>query len=302
MGTCRAIRQLKPDPVPAELIDQILWAATRAPSPGNSQGWDFVVVDDPESKARIADAVRGVMAGRVAAMPRPDKTMRLMLDGTARLIDTLGRGARADLRRRPGDLPTGRAAGAVHLVGAVPGRAEHPRRRPRPRAGHDVHDAAHGRRADDPRGARHPAGDQAGGDDPGRLAGRQVRSGQPPAGGRRSSTATAGRATSVPVEARRGRPPKVDDAGVATRQRLLAAAIAACVEHGYEGGDGQRRRGARRGVRTGDLPPLRRQGRAARRRRPLGAGPTAPRGRRLAQRARCRRARSSPRRSPTAAA
>jgi len=39
----------------------------------------------------------------------------------------------------------------------------------------------------------------------------------------------------VPVEARRGRPPKVDDAGVATRQRLLAAAIAACVEHGYEG-------------------------------------------------------------------
>jgi len=90
MGTCRAIRQLKPDPVPAELIDRILWAATRAPSPGNSQGWDFVVVDDPESKARIADAVRGVMASRVAAMPRPDKTMRLMLDGTTRLIDTLG--------------------------------------------------------------------------------------------------------------------------------------------------------------------------------------------------------------------
>ena len=38
----------------------------------------------------------------------------------------------------------------------------------------------------------------------------------------------------MPVEARRGRPPKVDDAGVATRQRLLGAAIAACVEHGYE--------------------------------------------------------------------
>ena len=89
IGTCRAIRQLKPDPVPADLVDQVLWAATRAPSPGNSQGWDFVVVDEPEPKARIAAAVRAAMAERVAAMPRSDRTTRLMLDGTARLIDTL---------------------------------------------------------------------------------------------------------------------------------------------------------------------------------------------------------------------
>ncbi len=91
MGTCRAMRHLKPDPVPAELIERVLWAATRAPSPGNSQGWDFVVVDEPEPKARIAAAVRAVMADRVAAMPRPDRTTRLMLDGTATLIDTLDR-------------------------------------------------------------------------------------------------------------------------------------------------------------------------------------------------------------------
>ena len=88
MDTARAIRQLKPDPVPPELIDKLLWAATRAPSPGNSQGWDFIVVDDPEKKARIAQGV-GVMAKRVAAMPRADKTTRLMLDGTQRLIATL---------------------------------------------------------------------------------------------------------------------------------------------------------------------------------------------------------------------
>ena len=89
METCRAIRYLKADPVPDELIDKVLFAATRAPSPGNSQGWDFVVLDDPAGKARIADAVRTAMADRVAAMDRPDKTMRLMLDGTAQLIDTL---------------------------------------------------------------------------------------------------------------------------------------------------------------------------------------------------------------------
>ena len=91
MGTCRAVRLLKPDPVPPELIEKIMWAATRAPSPGNSQGWDLVVVDDATPKARIAAAVRAAMADRVAAMPRTDRTTRLMLDGTARLIDTLDR-------------------------------------------------------------------------------------------------------------------------------------------------------------------------------------------------------------------
>lgn len=32
-----------------------------------------------------------------------------------------------------------------------------------------------------------------------------------------------------------GRPPKVDEHGTPTRERLLSAAIDACVEHGYEG-------------------------------------------------------------------
>lgn len=90
MGTCRAMRHLKPDPIPDELIDRVLWAATRAPSPGNSQGWDFVVLRDEAKKARIAAAVSSVMAARVAAMPRPDDTTRRMLDGTENLIATLG--------------------------------------------------------------------------------------------------------------------------------------------------------------------------------------------------------------------
>lgn len=38
-----------------------------------------------------------------------------------------------------------------------------------------------------------------------------------------------------PEPARPGRPARVDDAGVATRERLLAAAVASCLEHGFEG-------------------------------------------------------------------
>ena len=89
MGTCRAMRHLKPDPVPDELIDEVMWAATRAPSPGNSQGWDFVVVTDQAKRAAIGAAVRDAMA-TAAQMPHHDRTSRLMLQGTQNLIDTLG--------------------------------------------------------------------------------------------------------------------------------------------------------------------------------------------------------------------
>ncbi|HXG42108.1 MAG TPA: nitroreductase family protein [Dehalococcoidia bacterium] len=51
--TLRAIRRFRPDPVPDELIWKVLEAATKAPSGGNRQPWRFVVVRDPETKARI---------------------------------------------------------------------------------------------------------------------------------------------------------------------------------------------------------------------------------------------------------
>ena len=44
--TQRAIRRLKPDPIPESDLRDILEAATRAPSGGNSQPWHFVVVRD----------------------------------------------------------------------------------------------------------------------------------------------------------------------------------------------------------------------------------------------------------------
>ena len=51
----RAIRRFKPDPVPQEAIEQVLNAAIRAPSGSNSQPWSFVVVQDQETKERIAE-------------------------------------------------------------------------------------------------------------------------------------------------------------------------------------------------------------------------------------------------------
>ena len=53
MSTMRAMRRLKPDPVPDELINKILQAAQWAPSGGNTQRWRFLVVKDPEIKKQV---------------------------------------------------------------------------------------------------------------------------------------------------------------------------------------------------------------------------------------------------------
>ena len=51
----RAIRRFKPEPVPGEVIERIIEAATYAPSGGNRQPWAFVVVTDPAKRDRIAE-------------------------------------------------------------------------------------------------------------------------------------------------------------------------------------------------------------------------------------------------------
>ncbi|UYN97155.1 MAG: nitroreductase family protein [Enhydrobacter sp.] len=54
METCRAMRRLKPDPVPDELIGKILRAGTCAPSGGNAQKWRFMVLKDRKTKDAVA--------------------------------------------------------------------------------------------------------------------------------------------------------------------------------------------------------------------------------------------------------
>jgi len=45
-------------PVPPEVVDRIVHNALRAPSAGFSQGWGFLVLDDPAGVARFREAVR----------------------------------------------------------------------------------------------------------------------------------------------------------------------------------------------------------------------------------------------------
>ena len=63
VGNVRAMRRLKPDPVPLELIRRVLRAGVQAPSGQNTQPWAFVLLSEPEPKQwfaeRYARAIRG---------------------------------------------------------------------------------------------------------------------------------------------------------------------------------------------------------------------------------------------------
>ena len=51
--TQRAIRYWQDKPVPRELLERIIQAASKAPSGSNLQPWMFVVVDDEQKRKEI---------------------------------------------------------------------------------------------------------------------------------------------------------------------------------------------------------------------------------------------------------
>jgi len=55
MSTLRAVRRLRTDPIPDDLLRKVLTAATWAPSGGNRQPWRFVVLRDPAKKKALRD-------------------------------------------------------------------------------------------------------------------------------------------------------------------------------------------------------------------------------------------------------
>lgn len=52
----RSIRSFKEQNVPYEMVEKLVEAATWAPSAGNIQPWEFVIVNNPETKKKLAEA------------------------------------------------------------------------------------------------------------------------------------------------------------------------------------------------------------------------------------------------------
>ena len=58
MSTLRAVRRLRPEPLPDDVRDRILQAAAWAPSGGNVQPWRLVVVEDEDKRCSLGDLYR----------------------------------------------------------------------------------------------------------------------------------------------------------------------------------------------------------------------------------------------------
>jgi nitroreductase len=92
IGSAVSMRWLKPDPVPDELVDKLIWAATRASNPGNVQPWDFVVVRDEATRREVAQIIISSLGGirRRAGGPRPDDPVQhRMIEGVGYLVEHL---------------------------------------------------------------------------------------------------------------------------------------------------------------------------------------------------------------------
>jgi nitroreductase len=80
--TTRAMRRMRPDPVPEAELRFLVEAATQAASAHNSQTWGFVVVTDREQRRRIAQAYRelaerAVKPGADGSMGLPESERRI---------------------------------------------------------------------------------------------------------------------------------------------------------------------------------------------------------------------------------
>jgi len=95
--TTRALRRLKPDPVPEAVLFQIIDAAIRAPSGQNAQDWRFVLITEPALKRQLqAWAEEGWARYQPRFAEQPElmddlpRTQRLSLKSVAYLAQHLG--------------------------------------------------------------------------------------------------------------------------------------------------------------------------------------------------------------------
>jgi nitroreductase len=83
MRTQRSIRRLKPDPVDDALVLRLIELAQKAPTGGNQQNWEFVVVKDRAVKERLGQLNRQSWSvyGRIGRIvTRGDPRMGRILD------------------------------------------------------------------------------------------------------------------------------------------------------------------------------------------------------------------------------
>ncbi|MGH9187791.1 MAG: nitroreductase family protein [Acidimicrobiales bacterium] len=81
MSTQRAVRRLRTDPVDDDVILRCLALALKAPTGSNGQNWEFVIVRDPEIKAKLGRQYKRAwrLYGAIGRRLRTDEATRRIL-------------------------------------------------------------------------------------------------------------------------------------------------------------------------------------------------------------------------------
>ncbi|HXZ87504.1 MAG TPA: nitroreductase family protein [Candidatus Binataceae bacterium] len=97
MYSAGAIRRLRPDPVPDEVITKVLDAAIRAPSGSNAQSWLFMVVKDAGKRKQLGAVYKKaseILMKLYAGAPRPEhmdeKKYARFMQSVQHLFDHMG--------------------------------------------------------------------------------------------------------------------------------------------------------------------------------------------------------------------
>jgi nitroreductase len=81
----RSNRKYLEKEVPEDLLEQVLEAVRWAPSGGNIQPWEVIVIRDPQTKKRLQDTLGGYNPARKAIVAAP---LLLVLCGKEKIPDT----------------------------------------------------------------------------------------------------------------------------------------------------------------------------------------------------------------------
>ena len=90
LRTQRAVRRLRPDPIPDDVLARVMDAARYAPSGGNRQGWRMVMVTDADKKQRLGELYSQSWQGY---RNQYGSTQGLSADAAAALVRTLDAGS-----------------------------------------------------------------------------------------------------------------------------------------------------------------------------------------------------------------
>ncbi|HKS91244.1 MAG TPA: nitroreductase family protein [Tepidiformaceae bacterium] len=89
MYNCRAMRRIKPDPVPEDLLLKLVDAANQAPSGSNVQNGRWLLVRSPEQKERLAELNRKVFEAYVSSGERADALPHQSAAARQRMVEAV---------------------------------------------------------------------------------------------------------------------------------------------------------------------------------------------------------------------